>query len=280
MRSTAHEFLALTDELLPEQRVDAPERDAAVYRFSAIVGRDKKLAGGKTAHGVSALYLGGLRVFRGRGRQEMAGRMISGMRDLLVAPENEYLRIRATGVSSEGAAILVVAPQPEPRLPALAALLAQKGFGFLGDELVKVEPVLNTAFPTPLPILVDELDAGRFPEARLDPPRPRSSRVEGMTPRRPLALATVGGAFGAPAPVRWVVFPEFGASKTELEPAEGSELVFAGAGATLNMHVWRERALVFLRRLLEEASVSRLRIATIETAADAIASAAPMVLGR
>lgn len=268
------------DSLLPEARVAGADEDAAVYRFSAIVGQDKKLAGGKVAHGVSSLYLGSLRVFRGRGQQELAGRMISGMRDLIVAPQNEFVRIRGIGVVLDGAGIVVAAPQPEPRLPALAGLLVKRGFGYLGDELVKVEPVLNTAYPTPLPILVDELDVDAFPEASLDPPRPRSSRVEGMTPRRPLAVSTLGGRIAEPAPVRWVVVPEFGAAETKLEPASGAALLFALANATLNMHVRRERSLLFVRRLLEEASVSRLTISSSAAAADVLAEAAPTVLGR
>lgn len=279
MRSTSRAFLDLVDALLPDARAAAPDEDAAVYRFSAIVGSDKRLAGGKMAYGVSSLYLQSLRVFRGRGHQEMAGRMISGMRDLMVAPQNEFVRIRATGVTYDGGAILFVAPDPEPRLPAVAASLARKGFGFLGDELVEVEPVVNTAYPIPLPILVDELDAAAFPEAALDPPRRRSTRSEGMTPRRPVPVTRLGGSVGLPAPVKWVVFPEFGAAETKLEAASGSGLVFALVSATLNRHVWRERAIVFAQRLLDEAAVSRLTIATADAAADAVAEAAPSVVG-
>lgn len=280
MRSTAPEYLALVDSLIPGAKADGPGEDTTIYRFSAIVAPDKKLPGGKAAYGVSSLYLGALRVFRGRGQQEMAGRMISGMRDLVVAPQNEYVRMRGVGVTTGGAGILVAAPQPEPRLPALAGLLVKRGFGYLGDELVKIEPVLNTAFPTPLPILVDELDAGVFPEGALDPPRRRSSRVEGMTPRRPLPVSVLGGHVADPAPVKWIVLPEFGAPETKLEPASGASLVFALASATLNMHVWRERGLLFIRRLLEEASVSRLSISSTDEAARVLADAAPAVLGR
>jgi hypothetical protein len=280
VRSTAADFLALVDSLLPDAKAGEPGEDTTVYRFSAIVAPDKKLPGGKVAYGVSSLYLGGLRVFRGRGQQEMAGRMISGMRDLIVAPQNEYVRMRGVGVTTGGAGILVASPRPEPRLPALAGLMVKRGFGYLGDELVKVEPVLNTAFPTPLPILVDELDAAVFPEASLDPPRRRSSRVEGMTPRRPLPVSALGGRFAEPAPVKWIVLPEFGAAETKLEPASGAALVFALASATLNMHVWRERGILFIRRLLEEASVSRLAISSPDEAAGVLADAAPAVLGR
>lgn len=280
MRSTSREFLALVDSLLPDALVDAPDEDVAVYRFSAIVGPDKKLAGGKVAYGVSSLYLQAVRIFRGRGHQEMAGRMVSSMRDLIVSPQNEYVRMRAAGLTAGGGSILIVAPEPEPRLPALAGLLAGKGLGYLGDELVRVEPVLNTAYPTRLPILVDELDVGAFPQRSLDPPRRRSRRVEGMTPRRPLPVSALGGSYGDPAPVRWVVVPEFGAAETGVEPASGSAVLFALVSATLNMHVWRERGILFLRRLLDEASVSRLRIASLESAADVLAEAAPTVLGR
>jgi hypothetical protein len=280
VRSTSRGYLDFVDSLLGERRADAPDEGAAVYRFSALVGRDKELAGGKVAYGVSSLYLGPLRIFRGRGHQEMAGRMVSALRDLLVAPENEYVRIRGTGVTHDGAGILVVAPQPEPRMPALAALLVRHGFGYLGDELVKVEPILDTAHPTPLPILVDELDAALFADAGLDPPRRKSHRAEGMTPRRPLPLRALGGSMGEPAPVRWIVFPEFGAERTSLEATSGAPYLFKLAEATLNMHVWRERALLYHRRLLDSASVSRLAIADVREAASAISAAAPAVLRR
>lgn len=206
--------------------------------------------------------------------------MVSAMRDLIVSPENEFVKIRGTGLTHDGASILLVAPQPEPRLPAVAAHLVRRGFGYLGDELVKVEPVLDTAHPTRLPILIDELDAASFPDAHLDPPRRRSHRSEGLTPRRPLPPSALGGRWGDPAPLRWIVFPEFDAPATGLEPTSGAPYLFRLAQATLNMHIWRERALLYLRRLLDDASVSRLTISSPDEAADAIAEAAPAVLGR
>lgn len=255
--------------------------DTALYRYSAIVGSDKTLAGGKVARGVSTLYLQSLRIFRGRGHQEMAGRMISSMRDLMTGVENEFVRFRGAGLVRDGAAILLAAPDPEPRLPALAALLAQRGFDFLGDELVKVEPIMNTAYPTPLPILVDELDAPLFADAGLDPPRRgKRFRSEGMTPRRPLELGAIGGRVGEPAPLKWIIVPEFGAGETALDPMSGASYLFKLTHATLNIDVWRERALLYLRRLLDETSVSRLTVADPGEAADVVAAAAPTVLGR
>lgn len=271
----------MVDGLLPGRRVDGVDEDVALYRYSAIAGEDKTLAGGKVARGVSTLYLQSLRIFRGRGHQEMAGRMISSMRDLITAVENEFVRIRGTGVARDGAAILVAAPEPEPRLPALAALLARRGFDYLGDELVKVEPILNTAYATPLPILVDELDVPSLPGLGLDPPRRgKRFRSEGMTPRRPLAPGNLGARFADPSRLEWIVIPEFGAAETSLEPASGAPYLFKLAQATLNVDVWRERALLYLRRLLDEVSVSRLAVADVREAADVIADAAPTVLGR
>jgi hypothetical protein len=132
---------------------------------------------------------------------------------------------------------------------------------------------------------MDTEDLPRFPE--LNRPVQRR-RQKGLTElarlaahRQPIRPDELGSAPSTePVPLRWIVFPRFGnGSEDGLHPAGGAEALFRFAETRLNLHVWGERALVFMRQLLETVPVSLLTISDPERAADLLVQTAPSMVG-
>jgi hypothetical protein len=162
--------------------------------FSADCGEERTMAGGKVVYGISRLYSNGLKIFEGRVQDEMAGRLISGVRDLATQHSNEYVRIRASGIVVDGAAVLFPSP-PQAHLPAFAGLLVQRGAGYLGDEVVNVDPVLRRAHGLSLPLLIDGFDLPLFPHIERERTRRKMKgtpeEVQAKTPRRPVPVGSI-----------------------------------------------------------------------------------------
>lgn len=253
--------------------------DGAATLFSADCGETKTIAGGKVVHGISRLYSTGIKIFEGRVMDEMAGRLISGVRDLATQHSNEFVRVRAGGVVVAGGAILLPSP-PQAHLPALTGLLVQRGAEYLGDEVVNVDPVLRRAHGIPLPLLVDGFDLPLFPHIDREPTRRKMKgspeEVQAKTPRRPVPVEELGGRRAAPAPIRALVFPFFEErAETRLEPFGGAPALFRFTEATLNLHVWTDRAFVLHRDLIESVPTSRLVVGSIADAAELLWESAP-----
>jgi hypothetical protein len=253
---------------------DPPVGEA--FPFSADLGTDKTLAGGMTLHGKKSLYLGPLLQYRGRDVLEMAGKLIMSMRTEAAFVLNQYVMIRA-GAATFGDAAVVLPSGPEPHLPALVGLLLREGAGYLGDEIVKITPVRRKLEGFSLPLLVDSSDISLFPMLQRAPARRRRGHEyrEAETPRYPVSPGELGAVTSDPAPIGWVVFPEFEpGAETRLEPFGGAQAVFRFAQAVLNMNVWRERALLLARDLLDSAAVSRLIVGDMGEAAKLMAASA------
>lgn len=273
-------FLDVVDRCLASCRTEeAPEQTA--FGFSADVGGDRVLRGGKVARGIHSLYVGCLRVFRGRELEEMCGSLLATMRDLACSVQNEFLRLRAGGVVFGDRALLLPSP-PEPRLAALVAFLVRRGGRYLGDEMVKVDPVLCRVHPVRLPILLDVWDGALFPElgghvwANGSSRRARSA----FASRRAVTLVELGGTEAGPSEIGWVAFPRFDpGAVTRIGDIGPSEAVFRLAEAGLNLHVWGERGLRLMRTLMEEARVSEVIIGSVEEGAEVLASIAGVRAG-
>jgi hypothetical protein len=239
-----------------------------VYLFSADCGGRKSMPGGKIVHGKLRLYKNYMMIYFGLSLDEMAGRLISGVRDLVGTESSPFVRCRAGGVVLDGDA-LVLPSGPERHLPALVASLVRSGGAYLGDEIVHIEPVLRQVHSAPFPLLVDGTDLELFPE--LDREQARKARwvryPEGAgatLPRRPIRVEELNGDRGAPSDVRWIVFPSFEpGSPDEIEPLSRAEGIFRLSQAFLNMHIWTDRALVLARDLVENARIARMRVGSI-----------------
>jgi hypothetical protein len=278
VRATDQTFLELLRAYLSEFRV---ERTDAVNHFSADVGADTTLPGGKVIRGKSRLYIGALKIFEGTERDEMAGRIISGVRDLATQHSNEFVRIRAGGVVVEDRALLMPSV-PEPHLPALVASMVSRGAGYLGDELVSIDPVLRQVHGSLLPLLVDTEDIGLFPDVGRRPGRQRlgllkdPDRVGARTPRRPVRVEELSGASSGPTPPGRIVFPTFRPGRpTEMQDIGAAEALFGFTQAVLNLHVWADRALVVMRDLLSSIPPARLVVGSIPEAADLLLATWP-----
>lgn len=277
VRSTDESFLQTLRGYLGAHRVGG--HDGWVNLFSADCGESKTIAGGKVVHGISRLYSNGMKIFEGRVKDEMAGRLISGVRDLSTQHSNEFVRIRATGVVFDGTAVLLPSP-PQAHLPALAGLLVQRGGAFLGDEVVSIDPILRRAHGVPLPLLIDGFDLPLFPGIEREPTRRRMrgtpEEIQAKTPRRPVPPEELGGVVAPPAPIGAIVFPFFEeGAETRLEPFGGAPALFRFTEATLNLHVWTDRAFLLQRDLMQSVPVARLVVGSLPEAADVLTAAAP-----
>ena len=249
------------------------------WLYSADCGTTKTLAGGKEIKAINRLYVGGLKIFEGRVRDEMAGRMLATWRDVTTAHSNEFVRVRAAAVEVNGSAILLPSP-PEPHLPTLAGLLTRAGAGYLGDEIASIDPVFRRVHGLSLPLLVDGFDLGAFPDIDREPTRrrPRGSRdqIEAKTPRRPIPVAVLGTRASRPASIGWLVFPTFSEGfPTELAPIGRAEAMFRLSQATLNLHVWNERALLLMQELVDQVPSAQLAVGSLQDAAGLLLERAP-----
>lgn len=265
VRTTDVRFLDAVRRHLGEHRVDQGQDD---IQFSADCGIEKELPGGKTARGKKRLYFQAIKIFQGVGMEEMVGRLISGVRDWTNHQSNEFLRVRAGGVGLDGGSLLLPS-QPESHLATLVALLVKRGAGYVGDEIVNVDPVLHEAHGTGLPLLLDADDVTFLPELSATPPRRRRRTGNRARIWWPVRLEDLDGSRAAPSPVRWIVFPTFRpGARTELREVGKADALFRFTQAGLNLHIWQDRAFVLMQELLASADVRELVIGDPDDAAD------------
>jgi hypothetical protein len=283
VRSTNESFLDLARRYLSSFLVpEGPFEQRMV--LSADCGLERQV-GQMQIHGINTLYRGTMSIYRGRDRREMLGKIVSSARDSATAHSNQFVRIRAAAIEIGGKAI-VLPSLPEPHLPILSALLVRSGAGYLGDEVVSLDPILRNIHGIHLPLLVDMSDLPLLPEIEETPPRGRRSSVpmgehlRAITPRWPVSVDELQGRLSDPTEIGWIVFPEFQpGGKTEIVAASGSEMVFRFTQAILNLNVWGERAVFLLRELIESLPVARLVVGSVPEAADLLIGSARSLVG-
>jgi hypothetical protein len=272
VRTTDVRFLDVLNRYLGDYRVDNGPRDIV---FSADCGVEKELAGGKTTRGKNHLYFQAILIHQGNVIEEMAGRLISGVRTWTNHHSNEFLRIRAGGVALDGGAVLLPS-QPEPHLATVVALLVSRGARYIGDEIVNIDPVLRRAHGTGLPLLLNPEDLPILPD--LDAGRPRPRRARGSKPRSwwPLRLEELHGSSSPPRDVRWIVFPTFrpGAG-TQLRELGKADALFRFTQAGLNLHIWTERALALMQQLLRSGFVAELVVGDLSEGVECLLESLP-----
>lgn len=235
------------------------------------------MVGGKRIRGKGRLYMGTLKIFQGPSWEQMAGRLIGAMRDASTEHQNEFIRVGSGGVVVNGGALLLPS-SPQPQLATLVAKLVGLGADYLGDQMVKIDPVLRRAHAFPLPLLVDVRDLDLFPNLNRDHAgRVRDSEKLGARPpRRPISLTELGGRASPPVAIRGVVFPSFDSEGvTRLQPIGKAEALVRLFRTLLNGHVWRDRALVFARDLLQSVPCMQMSVRSIPEAAEALLDSAP-----
>jgi hypothetical protein len=275
VRSTDPSFVELVDALLHPYRRPRPDEDEPPG-MSADCGVTKEIPGMPLRRKLT-LYFGTIAIYRGFSFHEMAGRMIGFVRDGATRFRDEFLRLHAGSVAVDGGVILMPGA-PDPRLQALSAALVARGGSLLGDDLTLLEPVDRLVHPLGLPLLVESgLASNMFPGTAPLPPRRLRGRqppVPWTVPIRPVDVG--GGSAVEPAPLRWVVLPEFrDDGPPSLEPIAASMAVFATSRSVLNWHIWQERALILIRELLTTVPVARLVASSIDEGADRLIASLP-----
>jgi len=283
VRSTDEGFLDFTRKYLESFMVAEGSFEERMV-LSADCGVERR-AGQMQIHGINTLYRGTLSIYRGRDRREMLGKILSSARDSATAHSNQFVRIRAAAIEIGGKAI-VLPSLPEPHLPILAALLVRAGAGYLGDELVSLDPILRNIHGIALPLLVDISDLPLLPEIEEKPPRgrrwpvPTAEHLRAITPRWPVSVDELRGRLADPTGIGWIVFPEFQpGAETEIVAASGSEMVFRFTQAILNLNIWGERAVFLLRELIESLPVARLVVGSVPAAADLLMASSRSLVG-
>jgi hypothetical protein len=282
VRSTDESFLELVRGYLGPFRIEEGSDDEASFQVDC--GTPQTLPGGKVMRPTANMYLGRLRIFCGPRWEEMAGRLIGGIRDLVTTHQDEVIRIRAAGGVVGGKAVILPSG-PNPHLSALAGALTRAGAPLLGDELVKLDPILRRVSGLSLPILVDVSDLDLFPElharSRRAPPGDDDERIDSRTPRHPVPVEALGGEHATgPVDLGWIVFPVFApGEETRFEPVTKAEALFRLMEAVLNGHVWGERALILAKELVEMVPVSRIVVGSVEDAAELLTGLAAEVRG-
>jgi hypothetical protein len=280
VRTTDPAFLELLRRYIGRFRVDEPGPFEIV--FSADLGEDRALPGGKVVRGKLNLYYEYLRIYEGRLKDEMAARLINFCRDAATQVSNEFIRVRAGAVATADGAILMPSV-PEPHLPALVGLMVRDGAGYLGDEMANVDPILEGVHGLALPLMIDGDDLLLFPELGREKARGRRLKIpediRATTPRRVVLPEEIGGSFAEPARLGWVVYPYFEpGAETRLEPFGGAKAVFGFTQAMINLHVWEDRALVLMKELLDTVPVSRLVVGSLPDAARLVLETAPSMI--
>lgn len=273
MRSTDDAFVEDVRRFLQPFRLTDADADV-MQVYSADCGEERRL-GERRIEGKLRLYLETLGIYEGRMREEMLGKLISDARDTGTAHSNEFVRVRAAGVRLSGTTMLFPS-EPNAHLATLAALLVRGGAEYIGDEMVKIEPILRQLHASPLPLLVDTHDVTRIPGLGRAPRRGRAPLhfEPAATPRRPVLVDELGGVLAAPSTDDWIVFPVFSlGGPTELRPLGDAQALFSLTQATLNLNVWGPRALVLLREILASSEqVVQLVVGSLDEAVDLLAS--------
>jgi hypothetical protein len=244
--------------------------------FSADCGVERRVAGRAQVTSLKRLFFGSTLIYRGRSLHELAARLISGIRDWTNDQSNEFFRVRAGAVAIEGHALLLPSAPSIDLAALVGSLVRGGGIGYIGDEIANVDPILGQAHGVGLPLLIDGGRMSLFPEIPADPSPPRRRRGQEAPvqarPRWPVLLEEIGGNAAPPTEIRWIVFPEFKQGEsTRLEPIAKAEAVFRLSEAALNMHIWTDRALTLMRRLVDEHVVGRLTIGDLQEGADWLA---------
>ena len=272
VRTTDVRFLDVLRRYLGAFRTEEGSRGIL---FSADCGVEKELVGGTAVRGKKRLFFQALLIFKGTEMEEMAGRLLSGARSWTTNQSNEFLRVRAGGVTLDGGALLLPS-QPEQHLATIVSQLVGRGAGYIGDEIVNLDPVMRRAHGTGLPLLVDTEDVSLLPVLDAAAPRPRRRRGRQTRSHWPLLLEDLHGSPASPTEVRWIVFPTFqpGAA-TELREIGRADALFRFTQAGLNLHIWTDRALVLMQELLGSAFVAEVVIGDLSDRAASLLESLP-----
>ena len=173
----------------------------------------------------------------------------------------DLLWLHAGGVARRGRAVLVPAPGGQGK-STLVTRLCGRGWTYLGDDVVSLDPAMGMAYAFP-----------QMPAVREDPARDVAPEDVPALPKVdvPLDPASV---CRRPTPIGTVVLPVYRRhGSTELVRCGPAEAALAILASTLNFPRHREAAVRAVARLVERVRLFQLTYATADAAAELIARA-------
>lgn len=172
-----------------------------------------------------------------------------GMNLQLALGERRFLLLHAGAVEREGRALILTGESGSGK-STLAALLGERGWRYLGDEFVLVDPASGALHPFPRPAslknasiatVAAEVEAGRLGPLMTGTPKGDIRHL------RPPASAI--SAMDATAMPMAIVFPRFGFARA-VRPVARSEAFVRLTQASTNYTAMGERGFVALTRLV------------------------------
>jgi hypothetical protein len=188
-----------------------------------------------------------------------------------VGATTDRIVLHAAAAASGGDGVLLPAPQ-ESGKATLVAGLVRRGFQYLSDEAVAIDPLTLEMQPYAKPLSLDPGSWALLPdlEPAVDPRlRPWLGDQWQVAPTsiRPDAVA-------APTPARLVVLPRYDkGAETTIESVSGGRALLELAQCTFEWQQHGARALYTLAALLRKADCYRLVVGDLEDACDLVIDA-------
>jgi hypothetical protein len=167
----------------------------------------------------------------------------------------DYLLVHAGAVvTPSGEGVLLPGDSGSGKTTLVAALV-REGFGYLSDEAGTIDPVRRRLHPHPRALTFKLPPGALFPGVRSA--EGDSPFLDGRWFVRPDEIRP--GALAGPCPVRFIVAPRYEAgAPTQLTPMTPAEATVVLADKTLNLAVYRSRALPLLADIARGATSYRL----------------------
>ncbi len=217
-----------------------------------------------------SVYYGGQRLVRLATEPLAVSYVLWHLNRAVVGESPRYLLLHASAAVADDAAIVFPAPMESGKSTLIAGLL-QRGFGYLTDEVVAIDPATALVHPYPKPLSID----------------PGSWEVLGaLRPALDARLAPYAGAqwhlpvssvrsesTRAPARPRLLVGPRYEpGSRTTLEPISGAEGVLLLAENAFNFPAHGTAGLETLATIARGCDCYRLTYSSLDEACRAIST--------
>ena len=172
-----------------------------------------------------------------------------GMNLQLALGERRFLLLHAGCVEREGRAVVLTGESGSGK-STLSALLGERGWRFMGDEFVLIDPASGLAWPFPRAVSLKNASIDLFAEIPVKRWGPMlegtpKGRIRHLIPR-----AEAIAAMGTPAAPALIIFPRFGADEA-IRPVPPSEAFIRLTQASTNYVALAERGFRVLSGLVE-----------------------------
>ena len=186
-------------------------------------------------------------------------------RSVIASSRSRYVLMHSACVRSSGVTVILPADQECGKTTTTAGLL-RRGYDYITDEAVALDPESGWVTPFPKTLSLDPGSWGLFPELRRQHQRPW--RHQWHVPAEHLGSRTLREPVPAPTVI---LFPRFVAgASTELQSVSAAEAVHELCQMTFFFPEAPGRNLQTLARVAQQAKSARLVIGSLDAATDII----------